>query len=155
MKKFDKLKHSLKFVSCPGNRFKTIYKGVVQDDGSIELVVDKVEDTWKNIQIEAVGASLPEIIARATAGDPTAFRQGEPFYGDVVDMPKTYAEILNTVNDGKAAFEKMPVDVRRNFNFSFEEWFATYGSDSWFSNMGFSNPNNNVKVEVKEEVKSE
>lgn len=155
MKKFDKQKHSLKFVSNPGNRFKPSYKGEVQDDGSIELVLDKIEDIWKNIQIEGVGASLPEIIARATAGDPTAFRQGQPFYGDVVDMPKTYAEILNTVNDGKAAFEKMPIDVRRNFNFSFEEWFATYGTENWFNNMGFGNPANSSQSGVNEEVKSE
>lgn len=155
MKKFDRQKHSLKFVSNPGERFKKIYKGVVQEDGSIELVEDHVEDTWKNIQIEAVGASLPEIIARATAGDPNAFRAGTGFYGDVVDMPKTYAEILNTVNDGKAAFDKMPVEVRQKFNFSFEEWFATYGTESWFNNMGFGNPNNNGESAVKEEVKTE
>lgn len=155
MKKFDRLKHSLQFVSNPGERFKKKYKGVVLDDGRIDLVEDGVEDIWKNIQIEGVGASLPEIIARATAGDPTAFRQGTGFYGDIVDMPKTYAEILNTVNDGKAAFEKMPLEIRQKFNFSFEEWFSTYGSDSWFSNMGFANPDNNVKNEVNEEVKPE
>lgn len=155
MKKFDPVKHSRKFISNSGDRFKKKYKGVVQEDGSIELVEDGVEDIWKDIQIEGVGASLPEIIARATAGDPTAFRSGEGFYGDIVDMPKTYAEILNTVNDGKAAFEKMPVEIRRKFNFSFEEWFATYGTENWFSNMGYSNPGNNVKPELKEEVKAE
>ena len=121
MKKFDRLKHSLQFVSNPGERFRKIYKGVLQEDGSIELVEDHVEDIWKDIQIEGVGASLPEIIARATAGDPTAFRQGEGFYGDIVDMPKTYAEILNTVNDGKAAFEKMGfyISIHSDFTSSF------------------------------------
>ena len=155
MKKFDPVKHSNQFVSNPGDRFKKKYKGVVQEDGSIDLVEDGVEDIWKDIQIEGVGASLPEIIARATAGDPTAFRSGEGFFGDIVDMPKTYAEILNTVNDGKTAFEKLSLDVREKFHFSFEEWFATYGTESWFSNMGFSNSNNSIKNEVKSEVIAE
>lgn len=149
---FDRKKHSLMFVSNSGKRFKKRYKGVIQDDGSIELVEDGVDDIWKDIQIEGVGATLPEIVARATAGDPTAFRQGNGFYGDIVDMPKTYAEILNTVNDGKSAFEKMPLEVRQKFSFSFEEWFATYGSKDWFNKMGFVEK---AVENIKEETKTE
>lgn len=152
--KFDKLKHSLQFVSNPGSRFRDKYHGEVREDGSIELVFDGQEDVVKRIQADAIGADIPSIVARATAGDPTAFRHDSGFYGDVVGMPKTYAEILNTVNDGKAKFESLPVDVREKFDFSFEKWFATLGQKEWFESMGMI-PDSTVPVSSESEVKAE
>lgn len=137
--KFNQLEHSKKFVSNPGSVWKDIYHGEVQPDGSIKLVFDKKENFYKRIQADSVGCDLPSIIARATAGDPTAFRQDAGFFGDVVGMPQTYADILNQVNAGKAKFESLPLDVREKFDFNFEKWFATLGSKEWISNMGLDN----------------
>lgn len=148
--KFDRLKHSLKFVSNPGNRFRAMYHGVVQENGDITLVLDGYEDVKKRMTADAVGTDLPSIIARATAGDPTAWRQDKGFFGDIVGMPKTYAEILNTVNDAKAKFESLPLEVRQSFDSNFEKWFATMGSEDWYLKHGFEK-----KSEVKEEVKEE
>lgn len=139
MKIVDRLKHSLEFISNPGSRFKEEFHGVVQEDGSIELVSDGMIDWYKEIQADAVGCSVPEIVARAIQGDPTAFRKGEGFYGDITEMPKTYAEVLNLVNDGKSQFEKLPLEVREKFDFSFEKWFATLGKNDWFEKMGINN----------------
>lgn len=154
MVKFDRLKHSLQFVSNPGSRFRPKYHGEVQEDGSVRLVFDGEEDVVKRIQADAIGADIPSIVARATAGDPTAFRQDSGFYGDVVGMPKTYAEILNTVNDGKAKFESLPVDVREKFDFSFEKWFATLGRKEWFESMGLM-PQESASADVSVEPVSE
>lgn len=134
--KFNRLNHSLKFVSNSGSRFRKLYHGVVQENGDIELVYDGVEDVKKKMEMDAVGTDLPTIIARATAGDPTAFRKDSGFFGDVVGMPKTYAEILNTVNDARTKFEKLPLDVRQKFDSSFEKWFATMGTESWYNAHG-------------------
>lgn len=145
--KFDRLKHSLKFVTNPGSRFKEQFHGVVRDDGRIELVSDGFIDIQKEIDQEAVGTSVPEIIARVTAGDPTAFR--EPgFYADIVGMPKTYAEILNTVNDAKRKFELLPVEIRDKFHSSFEEWFATFGTEKWLDGMELTSKHLEKPVEV-------
>lgn len=151
--KFDRLKHSLEFISNPGNRFKKVYHGEVQEDGSILLVFDKEEDITKRIQADAVGADIPSIVARATAGDPTAFRKDTGWYGDIVGMPTTYAEILNTVNNAQDRFATLPSDVRAKFDNSFEKWFATLGQKQWFDNMGMIPEK--VDEPIKEEVKSE
>lgn len=132
--KFDRLEHSKKFVSNPGSRFKEEFHGVIQEDGTIDLVSDGYVDIQKEIEEESVGTTLPEIIARITAGDPSAFRE-EGFYADIVGMPKTYAEILNTVNDAKRKFEILPAEVREKFHNNFEEWFATFGSKQWLDGM--------------------
>ena len=136
--KFDKLEHSKLFVSNPGSRYKAMYHGEVMEDGSIKLVYDGEEDISKRLQADAIGADIPSIVARATAGDPTAFRNDAGWYGDTVGMPKTYAEILNTVNEGQEKFAKLPVEVKEKFDNSFEKWFATLGQKEWFENMGFN-----------------
>lgn len=150
--KFDRLAHSLKFVSKAGNRFRPKYHGVVQENGDIELVFDGYEDTKKRMEADAVGTDLPSIIARATAGDPTAWRQDKGFFGDVVGMPKTYAEILNTVNDAHNKFDSLPLEVRQKFDSNFEKWFATMGTDAWYDAHGIERV---VKEKPVEEVKEE
>lgn len=143
-----KLKNDFKPTN-PGKRFREIFHGVVQPDGRIDLVSDGFEDTQKLIEADAVGASLPEIIERALRGDVSVFRD-EGFYGDVTQMPTTYAEILNSVNNGKAIFEKLDIETKRKFDNNFEKWFATMNSKEWFDNMGMIK-----KVEESVEKESE
>lgn len=148
--KFNRLEHSKKFVSNPGSRFREKFHGVVKEDGHIELVSDGFEDVKEKMRADAVGSSLPEIIARATAGDPTAFRKDVGWFGDVVGMPKTYAEVLNLVNDGREKFESLPVDVREKFDFDFNKWFATMGTNDWFEKHGLNSKSDKVSETVEE-----
>lgn len=134
--KFDRLEHSKKFVSNPGKRFREKFHAVYNEKGDIELVSDGFEDVKKRMRADAEGTDLPSIIARATAGDPTAFRKDKGFYGDIVDMPKTYAEVLNTVNAGREKFDSLPIEIKEKFGNSFEKWFATFGTDEWLYNHG-------------------
>lgn len=149
--RFDRLEHSKRFVSNPGSRFKKIYHGEVQENGDIELIFDGTEDIYRKIQAEAVGTDLPSIIARATAGDPTAFRNGTGFYGDIVDMPKTYAEVLNTVNNAQREFDKLPIEIKAKFENSFEKWFATLGTKDWYDKHGIQPVVEKTVKEDKEE----
>lgn len=137
----------------PGNRFREKFHGEVQPDGSITLISDGFEDTQKLIEADAVGASVPEIIARALRGDVSVFRD-EGFYGDVTQMPTTYAEILNSVNRGKQIFENLDLETRRKFDNNFEKWFATMNTEEWFSNMGMLKEKEIVK-ESEEVVEQE
>lgn len=152
MIKFDRLEHSKLFVSSSGSRFREKFHGVVQEDGRIELVSDGFEDVKERMRADAVGTTLPEIIARATAGDPTAFRKDTGWFGDVVGMPKTYAEVLNLVNDGRDRFESLPLEVRERFDFDFNKWFATMGTNDWLDKHGLNKKPEKVEEPVKETV---
>lgn len=153
MVKFDRLKHSLEFVSNSGSRFREKFHGVVLQDGTIDLVSDGFEDTYELIQADAVGADLPSIIQRALAGDVSVFRD-QGAYFDSVGMPRTYADILNLVNDGRREFDKLPVDVRAKFGFDFDRYFATIGSKDWYDKLGIGS-DNLVKEEVQPSSTSE
>lgn len=125
------------FSCSSGSRFKKEYHGEVQADGSILLVEDRVIDTQELIEKDAIGADLPSIIQRALSGDVSVFRSDEGFYGDITNLPTSYAEVLNTVNNAKREFYNLPIEVREKFDSDFEKWFATTGSDDWLSKMGF------------------
>lgn len=147
---FGNKERSIKFASNPGKRFKEQFHGRVEEDGSITLVSDGFIDTQEVLRKDSVGASVPEIIDRALKGDVSVFRNDEGFYGDVVGMPKTYADILNTVNDARYKFEHLDVEIRNKFNNSFEQWFATYGTEEWLIKHGVE-----IKEKVVEEVKED
>lgn len=125
------------FSCSSGSRFKKEYHGEVQADGSILLVEDRVIDTQELIDKDAIGADLPSIIQRALTGDISVFRSDEGFYADITNLPSSYAEVLNTVNEAKREFYNLPIEVREKFDSDFEKWFATTGSDDWLSKMGF------------------
>lgn len=143
--KFDRLEHSKKFVTCPGERFKESFHGVLGDDGYITLVSDGYIDTQRQIEADAVGADVKSIIQRALQGDMSVFRDDKAFYGDVAEMPKTYAEILNIVNQAHREFDMLPLDVKEKYNGDFDRWFSQIGTDEWLKNLGL----------VKDETASE
>lgn len=137
-----------KFVTAAGQRFKKEYVGELNEDGSIYLRETGVIDTQKMIEADAVGSSVPEIIARALAGDVSVVRN-DGFYGDITQMPSTYAEILNTVNAAHRAFDELDVDIKSKFAFNFEQWFATMNTEEWYGKM------NMMPQSVKEDVQKE
>lgn len=134
---FDRLEHSRKFVSNPGSRFKEEFHGVLGDDGYITLVSDGFTDLQEYIEAEAVGSDIKSLINRALGGDLSVFRE-DGFYADVTGIPKTYADILNLVNDAKRKFEGLPVELREKFNGDFEMFFATMGSEDWYNRLGLN-----------------
>lgn len=156
MKIKDPLEHSLKFVSNSGNRFKEDFHGVVQEDGSIELVSDGFTDTQKMIEADAVGSDVKSLIAKALAGDMSVFRADAPFYADVAEMPKTYAQILNIINEAHREFDAIPLEIREKFHNNFDEWFATLGTEDWMNKCGIvpkAEPEPVIDIKPDSEVK--
>ena len=88
MIKFDRQKHSKKFVTNPGNPLHKVQHGEIQDDGTIKLVVDRIENTDELINAEAPSTRIENIMARIRAGDIGLLNQRNGFYGDVTEMHK-------------------------------------------------------------------
>ena len=52
-------------------------------------------------------------------------------------MPKTLAEAQNKILSIRNEFEKMPIDIRRQFDFSPEKYIQEYGTETWMKTMGY------------------
>lgn len=124
--KLDRQKHSLKFVSSSGNPMHPVKHGIVKEDGTIELIVDRLENTDDIIDSYRPSTEIYNIMARIQSGDISLLNKKDGFYGDVTEMPKTYAEMLDLMHRGEEFFNKLPASVKAEYNNDFNQFFADF-----------------------------
>ena len=143
----NRLQHSKKFVSDPGNKLHPVRHGELQTDGSIKLVIDRIEDTDELIQSFADSTMIENIMARISAGQTELLSQKQGFYMDTVGLPSTYADVLNLVIKGQEAFDKLPVEIKQRFDNDFNKWFVAMDQADWFEKSGFVSPSGETAQE--------
>lgn len=117
---------NFKFVSNPGNPMHKVKHGEVKEDGTIRLVVDRIEDTNKIIDSYRASTDIHNIIARIQAGNIELLNQKQGFFGDITELPKTYAEMLDLIHKGEEFFNKLPASVKEEYNNDFNQFFADF-----------------------------
>lgn len=115
------------FVTCPGDRYHTIYSPRVLENGTIELVETGKDDIQEMIDSQREQTDIHYIIKRLQMGDTSVLNQREPMYGDFTKFPKTQAEILQLMIDAKYEFEHLPLEDRNKFDGDFNKWFVSLG----------------------------
>lgn len=143
---------SFKFVSNPGSPEKPIYHGKVLPSGEIELVYDGVENIQEYIDSFEQETNIENIITRVNNGEIDLLHSAAGAYVDTVGMPKTYAEILQTVIDGQRTFDMLPIEIKEKFGNDFNQWFAQMGNDDFMIKSGFVKP---VDVQDSQAEKTE
>lgn len=124
-----------KRVCCPGNRYETEYKERYDENGHPYLVEVGQVDTYEKIQSYKDECDIQCILARYAAGDESVLsRPG--WYIDTSGWPRSYTEAMNLMNEAHESFDKLPLEVRKKFGMSFEEYMAKAGTDEWLSIMG-------------------
>lgn len=120
-------------VHCDsGNAMKKVYKPLVRDDGIVELSEAGQESLYDYIQSWKDSVDINVILARYANGDVDALSRVQGAYGDFTQFPKTYAEVLNRVNQGKLLFDDLPLQLREKYNFDFGQFMAAMDkSDFW------------------------
>ena len=151
----ERVEHSKKFVTCAGNKLHPVRHGELQLDGSIKLVVDRIEDTDELIQSYAESTMIENIMARIAAGQTDLLTQKKGFYMDTVGLPNTYADVLNLVIKGQEVFDKLPVEVKQRFDNDFNKWFIAMDKEDWFEKSGFVAPVGETAEKISEEGSKE
>lgn len=146
----------------PGNPIKQLYSGSYNERGQVELKEDGTEDTYAFIQSFAESTDIHSILRRYQNGEVDVLEKVQGFYGDITEMPKTYAEALQRIADSEKVFWSLPVDVRAKFGHSFSEFLAASNENDFLDKLGVKpleqpavqpvapDVENNPVVEVKE-----
>lgn len=108
---------------------------MLNDDGTIDLVPSAKDSIQEFINSFAAQTDMHYILAQLKNGNTSVLNRSPMMYGDFTDAPKSYAQALQMVIDGRATFDALPLSVRNKFDNSFEKWFATAGSADWLSAM--------------------
>lgn len=122
--------------SNPGNPIKQLFSGSYNERGQIELKEDGSEDLYAFIQSFAESTDIHSILKRYQNGEIDVLEKVQGFYGDVTEMPKTYAEALQRIADSEKVFMSLPVEVRAKFGHSFSQFLAASQDDDFLDRLG-------------------
>ena len=128
------------YITSSGDLFKPVLSGKLMADGTIKLSeVDRI-DIKAEINSHASTCDMAYILSRLKVGDVSVLNGKEGAYGDFTVFPKTYAEMLQLVQAGEAAFDSLPVEVRSQFDNNINKWFSQIGTDDWCEKMNVEKP---------------
>lgn len=111
--------------SNPGTPYEPNYVAKVERDGTINLSVDGVIDTYAQIQSHKDSCSIELALKRFALGDESALQRTQGAFGDFTTFPRTFAEVLQVMIDAQNYFDGLPVDVRRGFDFDFNKFISS------------------------------
>lgn len=110
--------------SNSGSREKIMYSPVFDENGVMELVESGRENLYDYIQSFKESVDINVILKKYASGDVSALAKSQGSFFDCTGMPRTYAEMLNTLIAAENTFNSLPVEEREKCGFSFERWLA-------------------------------
>ncbi len=122
--------------SNAGSPIKQLYSGSYNERGQVELREDGTENLYDFIQSFAESTDIHAIMRRFESGEVDVLEKVQGFYGDVTEMPKTYAEALQRIADSEKVFMSLPLDVRAKFGHSFSEFLAASNDADFLERLG-------------------
>lgn len=123
------------FVTCAGSRVKTVYSSKVLPTGEIMLTPSGKEDIQDYINSFRETTDMSFILHELALGNTSVLNQKQMMYGDFTEVPESLAEAQQMLIDGEAAFYKLPLDVRQQFDNNFRNWLFTSGQPEWIKKM--------------------
>ena len=108
----------------PGCEDVPIYSPSVDNEGHIILDEVGVKNLPEYIDSFRESCDINNLVARFNAGDVSALSRVQGAYFDATQLPKTYAEMLNTVFNAEKTFNSLPLDVREKFDNSYVKWLS-------------------------------
>lgn len=139
----------------PGSQFAEEHIIQIDDQGHKTLVKSgEVTNIYLKIQAHADSCDIEKILARCEIEGYEILDQRNVLEGDVTLAPKSMLEAAQKLQEAENNFNKLPIDVRRQFNFNFNEYIASASNDlkSWATKMGFVDTT--VTTEMEKEVAS-
>ncbi|UPW41647.1 internal scaffolding protein [Peromfec virus RodF8_30] len=121
-----------------GSRLHTLYSPVFNKDGVMSLQETGQENLYDYIQSHADSVDIHVILKQFAAGDVSVLSRVQGAYGDFTQMPKTFAEALNTMIAAEQYFMSLPVETRAQFGHNFNQFIASMDQSDFTAKMGIA-----------------
>lgn len=135
-----KQKERIRFHCAAGSRYADKHAIRIDDKGHKTLVkTGEKTDIYTKIQSHKDECDIELILQRAEVEGYEILDKRQVMEGDVTMVPKSLMEAQMMLQDMENNFNKLPLDIRREFNFNFNEYVATAGNDmeTWSRKMGY------------------
>lgn len=114
-----------------GNQYINTYQEIIDKKGKMRLEKTGQTNVYELIQQDAENCKIENILKRVAMGDLEALNQREATYVDATTLPKSLMEAQNLTIRLKDEFYKMPLEVRKEFNNSPEQYVSLMGTDEF------------------------
>lgn len=114
-----------------GDHFINTYQEIIDKKGKKRLEKTGQTNVYELIQADAESCKIENILKRVAMGDLEALNQREATYCDATTLPKNLMEAQNLTLRLKDEFYKMPLEVRKEFNNSPEQYVSLMGTDEF------------------------
>lgn len=121
-----------------GSPVKTLYGPVFDKQGHMSLQVTGEENLYDYIQSHADSVDIHVILKQFEQGDVSVLSRVQGAYGDFTQMPKTFAEALNTLIAAEQYFNSLPVETRAQFGHNFNQFIASMDQSDFTTRMGIN-----------------
>lgn len=136
----------VRFVSCVGDPIEPEYTAVYDDDGQLTLKVSGKTDLYQFIQSHRDSVDIHVLLKRYQSGDVDVLSRVQGAYGDFTAAPKSFADMLNLVNAGKDYFDRLPVEIKQQYDNNFAVFMQDFGSEAFFAKWQSSPSTEGEKV---------
>lgn len=113
-----------RYYTNPGSSIKVTYGLHYGKKGEMELVEKGKVNLYDEIQSHADSVDIHVVLKRFANGETDVLNQRPGAYGDFSNMPRSFADVLNHINDAEQTFNRLPADIKANFSNSFAEFYA-------------------------------
>lgn len=133
----------IKKVQASGKKLEDVYAMKLDENGVEHYYVQGKRNVYEQIQAFADEGDIEKILEKATlTGNINILGQVKAEYMDLTEMPTNLIDAKNRLIQAEQQFYNLPVNVRAEFNNSFNEYLAEVGTEKWIKAMGYgSEPN--------------
>lgn len=145
-----------RFYSNPGSQLAPVHAIRIDDNGHKTLVdTGEKTDIYAKIVSHMDEVDLEMLLARCDAEGYEILNKRDAISGDVTLQPKSLLEAAQILQDQENTFNHLPLEVRKEFNYNFNEYIAEASKDikSWASKMGYTEPTTKIEEPPTNEPK--
>ena len=132
---FSQLNKPEKNYTPEGTEYINTYQECLDDQGRLTLERVGQTNVYEQIQAEHEATKIETILHAVAMGDLNALQQREATYCDATTMPKNLREAQDLVIRLRDEFYTLPLEVRKEFSNSPEQYVSEMGTEAFFKKM--------------------
>ena len=142
-KRYDERKRQI--APC-GRPDRDDYEYDLDDLGKKVLIQRGKTNIYEQIQEAAPATEIETILAQTSKEELEDTYKKAQNYIDTTELPKNMIEARQAINKLENVWNSLPMDLKKKYNYSLEEYVTAAGSKEWLVDMGY------IKIEKPAET---
>ncbi len=118
-----------------------------KDTGKKELKATGKTNIYEFIQKSLEDTKVYNILKKCEMGDTEALNRAVGAYGDFTSAPRSLAEAQQLIINAEKEFNSLPLEIRKEFNYSVSEFLAGFGNGKVSQVLEARSPKQEVEIQ--------